>query len=405
MTVNHRHPSSTRIAPHVLLFAFYNLLYLLPLLIVFLVGYSRGGAEAAVAMDHETLTRIIALYVIGLVSFLVGDALAALGIRGARPEPPPGRVDLKTSDGLVIGGLVAVFCLSKVLLISKGVYQEYAFTGGQMTGGIWSFSMFCSEMLVLVQIIVLGSTTRRNVFWFLALTAVSAINLMHGTRIFFVISLVAGATYAYMLGRISLRRAILLGPVAATLGLLLAYVVFLTRSGAQFEGAFSFAGIISPVVYESLFSQLPLVAVVRSPELWNDVGNATHFFSDVIMSSTPRILLPEKDELQYISEMFARVSPMGAFNGYAAGLVYFGVLFPVFYVALGVVSRLLYSKVASNAWLAIIYVYFCADFLFRVMRDGYIIPVKMLINVLELLFLLILLRALFGKVRERLVTT
>jgi hypothetical protein len=40
----------------------------------------------------------------------------------------------------------------------------------------------------------------------------------------------------------------------------------------------------------------------------------------------------------------------------------------------------------------VIYVYFVCDFLFRIMRDGYVMPVKMLLNALVILLVVSCLR-------------
>jgi hypothetical protein len=46
------------------------------------------------------------------------------------------------------------------------------------------------------------------------------------------------------------------------------------------------------------------------------------------------------------------------------------------------------GKAKQSSWWFILYVYFTAAFLFRIMRDGFDIPFKMIINVMQLLALL-----------------
>jgi hypothetical protein len=107
----------------------------------------------------------------------------------------------------------------------------------------------------------------------------------------------------------------------------------------------------------------------------------------------PRFLAPDKDNMTYIAKL-GYLSPMGAFNGYAQGLIYFGLLFPVFYFALGLTASWLYLRARTNGWWLVIYAYFTSDFLFRIMRDGYLIPIKMLINSLQIVCILIVWRSL-----------
>jgi hypothetical protein len=43
----------------------------------------------------------------------------------------------------------------------------------------------------------------------------------------------------------------------------------------------------------------------------------------------PRFLVPDKDSMLYINN-YAYLSPLGGFNGYAQGLIYFGLFFADF---------------------------------------------------------------------------
>ena len=85
------------------------------------------------------------------------------------------------------------------------------------------------------------------------------------------------------------------------------------------------------------------------------------------------------------TDKFSDLSPLGAFSGYAQGLLYFGVCFPLFYFTLGGIASWLFRRARYSSFWSVIYVYFACDFLFRVMRDGYVIPVKMLIDALIIL--------------------
>jgi hypothetical protein len=382
------------LAPHVLLFLFYNLLYFVPLFSVFVWGYSGGGAADSVAMDAATMGKVSVIYAAGIIAFLLG-ALAVKLIRRTSPHFwCPIVLNIKLSDKLLIAGLIGVFLVSKVALIPDGVYHSYAFSTGEMSGGMWSFSTVCSEALVLAAMMALLSSYKHNVIAFVLLSLLNAINLLHGTRIFFIIAATTGLFYARMSGYLTAKRLTVYGPFAAGAVLVLAYFVFLWRSRETLDGALTIAKLVSPIVYESLFSQLSLVNLIRSPALWTITGHANFLWSDAIVSSIPRILLPDKDSLTYFNQ-FAQISPLGAMSGYAAGMIYFGIFFPLFYIAAGFVAAWLRYKAEEGPWWLLMYGYFCADFLFRIMRDGYLIPLKMLLNTLEIVAIFIVFRIFF----------
>jgi hypothetical protein len=194
-----------------------------------------------------------------------------------------------------------------------------------------------------------------------------------------------------MRGLLSLRRVILFGPPAFVAVLLLAYTVFMSRSGVTNDGL-NAANTVSPLVYESLFSQISLRNVVNSSDIVNSTGSFSNFVSDVVLGVMPRVIVPDKDTLQYLAR-FSYMSPFGAFNGYAAGLIYFGLYWPIFYLLLGGAASWLYAKSRTNGYWLVLYAYFTGDVLFRFMRDGYTIPIKILTDIIELLAILLMVRA------------
>jgi hypothetical protein len=171
--------------------------------------------------------------------------------------------------------------------------------------------------------------------------------------------------------------------------LFLAYAIFLLRSHVDVDDqALSVTRLVSPIMYEGVFSQLSLIGTIRHPEAWNLSGSPLRFVVDSVYFVTPRFLLPEKDKLLFIDQ-FSDLSPLGAFSGYAQGLIYFGVLFPVFYLIIGYIAAWLQARARYSQLWSLIYVYFVCDFLFRIMRDGYIIPIKMLLNSLVIMLFVI----------------
>jgi len=140
-------------------------------------------------------------------------------------------------------------------------------------------------------------------------------------------------------------------------------------------------------MYESIFSQLSLFEAVRSPQLWDTFGSPHNLVLDAFYFLIPRILLPDKDQMLFI-DRFGDLSPLGAFSGYAQGLIYLGVLFPIFYFILGRMAGWLFRQAESNSFWTVGYIYFVCDSLFRIMRDGYIIPIKMMMNGVTILALM-----------------
>jgi len=352
---------------------------------VLLFNYSEGGTGKAADLDSAVLWRIAAVYSLGLVAFLVGSRVMRKGnvfSKGRRTDLGSLRLFIPTNRfGILCALAAAILLLSKALLIPLGVYSEYAFLTDSMTGGIWSFSMFCSEALLFLSIVVLFSTAKRNVSWFIILTAINGINLLHGTRIFTMIACVAFCFFQYLRGKLSLRVGVALFVAALGLG----YLIFLSRSHIELDDeTFSISRLVSPLMYEGVFSQLSLIGTIRHPEAWSIWGSFWAFAHDVICFVTPRFLLPDKDSLLIIDE-FSDLSPLGAASGYAQGLVYFGFFFPFFYLALGCFGSWLCRRASASRFWSMIYVYFVCDFLFRIMRDGYLIPIKMIINTIVIL--------------------
>lgn len=380
------------LTPHSALFLALNILYFLPLPALLVFEYSAGGTSAAAALDPSTAANIAWIYAIAVLAFFLGSGLKLF--QSDVRELPCLRL-FKINNGLrmMCYGTVPVFLLSKVLLIPLGVYREYAFETENMTGGLWSFSIFCSETLLFLSIAVLFSRSRKNVKWFLILSAINGINLLHGTRIFFMVGSFALGLYFYLKGVLTPRRAI----VAALFLLAMGYFVHLLRSHSQVDsGTFSVVGFASPVMYETVFSQLSLIGVVRDSHLWRWFGSPSKFFTDILYFSVPRFLVPEKDSFVYIAK-FGDLSPLGAFSGYAAGLLYFGLLFPLVYFLLGAFASWMLHRARRSSFWSVMYVYFTCDCLLRVMRDGYLIPAKVLLDSLLILGIVVM----FGPARPR----
>jgi oligosaccharide repeat unit polymerase len=388
-------PAKLPLPPHVLFFLGYNLLYLLPLLFAFFFGYEQGGVSDFLGISNAIIGKICLTYLSGTFAFVVGaysPRFFSWSIKGrSRPAPRPCWLQIGGAEKIAIVIVGCIFLVSKISLVPLGVYQAYAFDTDSMTGGLWSYSMFCSEAMVLAGIVVLFTRRRNNLRNFFIISVLNGINLLHGTRIFFISTVMVLVLYGYVRGRVTLRRAMLYGPLAFALVLVLAYVVFLSRSHVDATGALSATALVSPVVYESVLSQLSLIGVLGPAPVWDTFGHPLRFFLDIFLFTVPRPVLPDKESFLYIGK-FSDLSPFGAFNGYAQGLIYFGYLFPFFYFLMGLTGSYLYKKSQQNPWWFVLYIFYTADFLLHIMRDGYSTPLKMLINTAECILILILWR-------------
>ncbi len=209
---------------------------------------------------------------------------------------------------------------------------------------------------------------------------------------FFISGILTAVLYAYVTGRLNLKRVIWLAPLSLICVLLLTYGIFLRRSNLSSQQELSTASALSPLVYESVFSQISLMNTLTRPDVWTREGNVPHFFLDVVLFNMPRALV-DKDEYLLLSRPNYRdLSPLGGFSGYADGLIYFGIFFPAFYFVVGWIGSFLYNKSAGHPFWTVLYVYYTADFLFRIMRDGYFIPIKLLLNTVEIALLFLLCR-------------
>lgn len=152
--------------PHILFCLFYNLVYFVPLLLVYLLGYSEGATDEVLGMGTPAMLRITGLYVIGFTSFALGAQVKLflyfiLRVK-YKTNWSPTWFRPTLSEIIVVGAIVLAFIVSQIALIPLGVYHEYAFDVDLMGGPVWTFSAFCSEMLPLSAMIVLFARGKRN---------------------------------------------------------------------------------------------------------------------------------------------------------------------------------------------------------------------------------------------------
>ena len=388
--------ASQAISPHVFLFVLYNLTYFTPLFLVYLFGYTQGGAGEAASGSSATMTKIALLYAIGVTAFVLGAQARHIlrSLLGGVKEHHSvlKRVNLDLSGKLGITFVVVSFLISKIVIIPLGVYSQGNYFEGSIPGSAWAITIICSDLMVFIAAAALFSRSRHNVRLFALLSVLNGVCLLHGTRMFFISGILTAVMYAYVTGRLNLKRVIWLAPLSMICVLLLTYGIFLRRSNLSSQQELSTASALSPLVYESVFSQISLMNTLTRPDVWTKAGNVPHFFLDVVLFNMPRALV-DKDEYLLLSRPNYRdLSPLGGFSGYADGLIYFGIFFPAFYFVVGWIGSFLYNKSVEHPFWTVLYVYYTADFLFRIMRDGYFIPIKLLLNTVEIALLFLLCR-------------
>lgn len=377
------------LAPHNLFFLIYTAIYFIPLWIVGVSGYGEGMVSDTGADAYVLMNRIAAVYLIGCTSFLLGSwSTSRLAwLLGGKKQAPVdvARIPIRQIDKPLLAGLVVAFIVSKILLIPLGVYTTYAFASNAMDTPIWNASMFFSETLGFVALLALFSNLRHNVLVFASLSLLNGINLLHGTRNFFVVAITGAMLYVYVRKGTSLLKMALYGIASFGGAVCLGYLVYLYRQHAAFSD-FSVVSVLSPITFESVFSQISLVTILGHPQMYENFGHANRFIQDVLVFTSPRFLVPNKNALLWTNR-FGELSPLGAFNGFAMGLLYFGYLLPLAYFLLGLAAGVM-RRMATGSFGAALYVYFCCDFVYRVQRDGYVIPAKMMINNIQILCIL-----------------
>ena len=291
----------------------------------------------------------------------------------ARPYAAPGRLPVRGLEGATVFLSVAVL-VSKILLIPLGVYSVYVFDADVNVGGVWSASMALSEVLVMMIVAVLVS--RRSVLapTFLFGFACLSTNLLHGTRIFDVVAMLSVAVY-YVLTVGLTRRVLLWSALGTGLSFAVLYLAFVGRATyAYSDDATSLTVVLSPIVYEAVFSQMSLLGFLQMDVL-TPLGHPFSFLMDAVSFVIPRFLNPDKDSGSLLAQ-YADLSPVGAFSGHAAGLIYFGYSLYFVHFLLGAFGSWLQRRAKESPVALVIYIYFTGDILFRLMRDGVVYPIK-----------------------------
>lgn len=381
------------------LFFAYNILYLVPIILVYYGILGDDAFENFVYYNYRgVLLSIVFVYLIGIVSFCAGD-LFALMLKMNSPKyayvrsKDMLRQKLVTLDEGLFGFLFRCFALlamlghliMKYLLIGEGVYHEYAFDSGKMATHTWNISAFFSELLIILFVyfysIYKCKRTVKNLLIVSTMVLAESINLLHGTRIFILVMILTMLIIDGMIDRIKWKKIGFL----IVLSTVLFYAVYIYRSNISIDmNEISISHFIKPILYESVFSQLSLANIMRYNLI--GYGSIVELAQKIMLKLIPRPLLPEKDDVISSLSIYSDIdlSPLGAFSGYGQLLIYCGWFYFVVLFMLGFIGGLL-KRYSSHPFFFLTFVYYSGNFMFRFMRDGIVIPIKILTNFLAIL--------------------
>ena len=386
--------------PHVWLFMAVNLGYSIPVLIAYLLSFNEGGVENVLDLSTWEIIRFTLVYAFSSVAFLCGAIFARKLPFIARDRKLNDASYAQFHKGVPTGLRVGVGFLSlmlvvfKILIIPTGVYSEYIFDADLGAGPFWTISMFLSESLVIFLLAIMIAEGTIVSAYFIGGSLCLSINLLHGTRIFDVVLVFGVIFYIWIQFGFRLR-----GFVLTVLGLIatfaVLYLTFVSRANYKYsEDSNIMTKIISPVTYEAVFSQMSLIGFLQLDQI-SLFGYPIDFLTDTISWILPRFINPNKDDGGLLSQ-YAYLAPVGAFSGHAAGLIYFGYSLAAYYFWVGAFGSWLQRRAKKSPIYFVVFVYFCSDILFRMMRDGLIYPIKYFSNSVLLLLIGIYLFQRFG---------
>lgn len=389
-----------KILPHELLYFLYSVIYMLPVLYVYMFGFDLGGVENAIGLDYSIIEQMITFYATSLFFFYVGSFIASYRAR----ESLRYNSDhiLTSTEKLIFVVVLAATLLTKILLFKEGVYDAYAFDSGGMTSKTWTVSMGLSELAIAIFIYSLFSGNKK--FAFITFIVIGS-NLLHGTRIFTLISLFIYVYYYFIyLRRFSRIQLIVLAVSGGFAILITFFLVFAHRSDVPLSwDTFNIDMMISPVIYESLFNQISFVKMLGFLN-HNMVPFAPfQLINDAFVFSLPVGGGVDKGSLMY-TEIFGELSPLGGLSGYASAIIYFSSFYFIWYLLLGFTCSILWrftKNINFRLLTRVAYVYFVCDTLFRFNRDPWFIALKMLFNNLFFIALVLVLMALLYRAKGK----
>lgn len=337
------------------------------------------------------MQAMVLFYSCAIISFLSGCGLAYLGWEAIKTKKsifiqPATTTPVWNNRNYALSGWKKIIILSvcfalffaKALLINEGVYNSYAFDSGGMDSKLWRVSMGLSEMAIAFFAFSLVAK-----HWRLAglLLLCISINLLHGTRIYFMIAVFMIMYERIYLSRaITFRRAMFLSLIVGCVLLFAFLAVFFHRSGVTYSlRDLDFETIISPIIYESIFNQISFVRMLKIHIYSALDPDVPRLFYDIFVFRMPKFMT---DGVILHTSEFGELSPLGGMSGFATALIYFGQLYPLVYFFMGFSLYSLWkmSELSSSIIIKTIFVYILCSTFFRSFRDPWVVPAKMLFD-------------------------
>lgn len=367
--------------PHSVFFVIFNLIYVIPVIYVFIFGYDQGGVTDHISIDDELIVQMLWFYLAMFVSFFSGSALFGYGLKVKNGLFNVVKADSDVVFKFVIYSVCLCLLFTKVILYREGVYGSYAFDSGAMSSKAWTISMGLSELLVVLYVYSLLAGHAKHAFLIFIFIS---LNLLHGTRIFFLITVLIYLFHSiYYIKRFTKKQIILLSTVLFFFLLGLFFLIFVYRSGVSLDiDNINYELLFSPIVYESLFNQISFLKMLEFLNSGAVGFSPLMFLHDVVFFTLPNFFSGSKYSILYVSK-FGELSPLGGLSGYASAIIYFSWYAPVWYFLLGSICSILLRFSRGIRFVIIskmLYVYFVCDTLFRFHRDPYYIAAKMLVN-------------------------
>lgn len=327
--------------PHSVFFVIFNLIYVIPVIYVFIFGYDQGGVTDHISIDDELIVQMLWFYLAMFVSFFSGSALFGYGLKVKNGLFNVVKADSDVVFKFVIYSVCLCLLFTKVILYREGVYGSYAFDSGAMSSKAWTISMGLSELLVVLYVYSLLAGHAKHAFLIFIFIS---LNLLHGTRIFFLITVLIYLFHSiYYIKRFTKKQIILLSTVLFFFLLGLFFLIFVYRSGVSLDiDNINYELLFSPIVYESLFNQISFLKMLEFLNSGAVGFSPLMFLHDVVFFTLPNFFSGSKYSILYVSK-FGELSPLGGLSGYASAIIYFSWYAPVWYFLLGSICSILLS--------------------------------------------------------------
>jgi hypothetical protein len=394
---------SKHIAPHTFFFLLLTILYGVPVLLTL---FFEINADVPYISDNfllykDTRWAMLSIYIIAVISFLFGSKIIHDLMKHVDEHSittiikPTSFYLLSTFQRLLIYcfivlGIVIVWQMFRAGTFSSGYMESFSvgFESQNM------FTVLCEIFFFLFIYLWINYSGKYKGVKFL-LVIMILLTILKGSRMF-TVPLLFFLLYKYIYIDGLTKKVLLKICFGGLIALLLLCAVFFMRHDTSLEGINIGKTIFLLIQYESCGVHVPLMKVIS-------LGWHTSFapmfllVTDVFFFLVPRTLFSRKNDYLFFDNTNSRyeLSPLGGMNGEASVILYFGLLFPLFFIILGgYLSRLYKVSSIVGGKIQAFYIYICCSFLFVFLRNGILIALKEALIVWILLMALLFVRRL-----------